>query len=227
VTIRKRRQPTPGFRLPPPYNPFTGEHAPVKLEGTFPYCALMQVAAEDTEDDYVICRGYDPRIDRYIDYESGNADKPGIPVAKPYGARTTDQYEVGEVHEAFLPVCELGQTPGVAASSSGHPADLDEDVEILYTTDGKVINWMLAGGATSAGTATLWLFSLNENMGATTVKLAAADKLNIDNTDTDEDIEVEDPLNLFSALQSGAVGFCIEQYIGDTAHYIIIQAACP
>jgi hypothetical protein len=30
---------------------------------------------------------------------------------------------------------------------SGHPADLDEEVEELYTTDGKAVNWMFVSPA--------------------------------------------------------------------------------
>ena len=143
MTIRKRRQPTPGFGLPPPYQPITGERAKLIVQGLFPYCALVQVAAEDTHDDYVVCRGYDPRVKRYFDYEEGDADKEGFAVAKPYGNRTSGIYEIGQVFIALLPIGQLGQNPGVAADTEGHPADLDEDVDILYDTDSKVVNWMI------------------------------------------------------------------------------------
>ena len=52
MTIRKRRQATPSFRLPPPYQPITGERAPLMVQGEYPYCAMMQVAAEDEYDNY-------------------------------------------------------------------------------------------------------------------------------------------------------------------------------
>jgi hypothetical protein len=64
---------------------------------------MMQVAADDTYDDYVICRGFDPRILKFVDYASGDANKPGISVAKPFGKRTTGTYEIGEIYPAFLP----------------------------------------------------------------------------------------------------------------------------
>lgn len=120
--------------MPPPYQPITGQREPLREIGTFPYCALMQIAADDDQEDYVICRGYDPRIGKFIDYEVGNADKPGIPVAKPFAARFVDSYVVGEIYPAVLPLTSLGQTPGVAA--------------ILYTAEGVVINWMLLTSGT-------------------------------------------------------------------------------
>jgi hypothetical protein len=105
---------------------------------------MMQVAAADTYDDYVICRGYDPRDERFYDYEEGNSDKPGIPVAKPYGNRAAGAYKVGEVFPAVIPLTRIGQTAGVAETTQGHPADLDEKVEILKTDDGTTaINWLL------------------------------------------------------------------------------------
>lgn len=128
----------------------------------------MQVAAEDTYDDYVICRGFDPRILKFIDYAAGNPDKPGISVAKPFGKRLTDTYEIGEVYPAFLPTqgnanfqdfrqaafvppspvsvnWRVGQSPGVVTGGldGGQPADLNETIGILYDHNGNVVNWLL------------------------------------------------------------------------------------
>lgn len=152
--FRKRKQPTPHFKLPPPFNPVTGEHAPLQSDGVFPYVAMMQVAAEDTHADYVLCRGFDIRIARFIDYEEGNADKPGIPVAKPYGKRAVSTYTVGQIFPAVLPLqtsnpspttvpWRVGQNPGVAAVSTGHPADLNETVDELKDANDVYVNWML------------------------------------------------------------------------------------
>ena len=85
--FRKRKNPTPGFRMTPPFHPMSGEHAALTVGGVFPHSAIVQVAKEDTEDNYVYCRGFDPRISKFIDYDSQDPDKPGIPVAKPYGKR--------------------------------------------------------------------------------------------------------------------------------------------
>lgn len=162
---RKRRNPTANFKLPSPYNPVSGEQAPLVLNGVYPYTAMMQVAAEDTHQDYVICRGFDVRIGKFIDYASGDSSKPGIPVAKPYGKRSTGSYTIAQVYPAILPLqtgnpsptsvpWRVGQNPGVAATTAGHPADLNETIEILYDTNNEVINWMLldAGdGATLVG----------------------------------------------------------------------------
>lgn len=124
------------------------------LEGVFPYVAMMQVAAEDTEDDYVICRGFDIRMDRFIDYAAGDADKPGIPVAKPYGRRQSGLYRIGQVFPAILPFqtgspspssvpWRVGQNPGVAADSVGHPADLNETINALEDSGFTKIAWQL------------------------------------------------------------------------------------
>ena len=154
MTFRKRRNPTPGFNIPPPYEPLEGIRAPLKTEGIFPYCAMFQVATEDTEDDYVLCRGFDIRISKFIDYEADNEDKPGIPVAKPYDCRVAGIYTIGQIFAACLPLqspnpsptavdWRVGQNPGVAETSTGHPASLSEKVEELYTkNDEKLINWM-------------------------------------------------------------------------------------
>lgn len=149
---RKRRTPSPGFRLPPPFQPLTGERAPLDVAGVYAHCAMMQIAAEDTHEDYVICRGYDPRIRRFFDYDAADlANKPGLPVGKPYGSRTAGVYTVGQVFPAMIPLTRIGQTPGVAETTQGHPADLDEDVEILYDEDDKAINYMLMDAPASEG----------------------------------------------------------------------------
>jgi hypothetical protein len=158
--FRKRKQPTPLFRLPPPYNPITTERGDLVTSGAAPYCAMMQVAEEDTHDNYVLCRGFDIRTNKFVDYENGNANKPGIPVAKPYGNRATSLYFIGQIIPAILPLqssgpspddvlWRLGQNPGVSAVSSGHPADLDEQVNSLSTDEGKRINWMLLDSSSS------------------------------------------------------------------------------
>jgi hypothetical protein len=155
--FRKRRQATPDFKLPSPYQPLTGEQAPLQMQGVFPYVAMMQVAAEDTERDYVLCRGFDVRIARFIDYEDGNANKPGIPVAKPYGKRHVGAYEVAQIFPAILPLqtnnpspvsvpWRVGQNPGVATVATGHPTDLAEKVDFLKDANDAFINWMLLDG---------------------------------------------------------------------------------
>lgn len=145
MTLRKRKNPTPDFKMPPPFEPMVGEHLDLIPTGLPPYCAMMQVAAEDTHANYVICRGYDPRDNRFYEYDPDDvATKPGIPVAKAYGRRFVGRYRVAEMHPAVIPVTRIGQTPGVPESSPGHPADLDEKIEILWDdAHEKVINWLL------------------------------------------------------------------------------------
>ena len=125
---------------------------------------MMQVAVEDTHDNYVICRGYDPRIKKFFDYVEGDPDKLGIPVAKPWSNRTAGAYTVGQIFPAVIPLTKIGQTPGVRDPGEdeedpllGQPADLDEEVGILYTdeaveADRKVVNWLLLEGGGEGST---------------------------------------------------------------------------
>lgn len=148
MVIRKRKQPAPHFRLPSPFQPITGERAQLLVPGIFPYCAMMQIAAEDTHCNYVVCRGYDPRTERYYDYvvEDLEADppvegRPGIAVAKPYWNRFTGVYRIGEVYPAVLTlsagaeddgkiVPRIGQNPGRVEGDEcrGNPVSLDEEI---------------------------------------------------------------------------------------------------
>ena len=149
-----------------PYSQTRGQHADLRSEGVFPYCAMMQVAAADTYTDYVICRGFDIRRRKFVDYESGNADKPGISVAKPFGSRYASLYTIGEVYPAVLPTqmsdgyvppsptdvdWRVGQNPGTApdAGDGGHPQDLDDSIEQLTDHNNLVINWLLLGAPAS------------------------------------------------------------------------------
>lgn len=150
MSKRYLRAQAPKFNAPrTPVNPITTERETLAHKGNNPYCAMMQVAVEDTHDDYLICRGWDTRVKRYFDYVEGDADQQGIAVAKPYGVRGTYLYEIGEVHAAFLPLMRLSdstresQNPGKAETTVGHPADLDEDVVVLQSDEGIYINWMI------------------------------------------------------------------------------------
>jgi len=163
--FRKRRVATPSYGHTP-YNPMRGNQATLRQDGTYPYCVLMQVAAEDTYTNHVICRGFDTRMLRFVDYEEGNADKPGISVAKPFGSRVAGIYKIGEVYPVFLPTqgnadigqavyvppspdnvhLRFGQNPGYVVSGSlngGHPSSLSNTIGVLYDHNSNVINWLL------------------------------------------------------------------------------------
>ena len=136
-----------------------GDQANLRHDGTSPFCTMMQIMLPDTYADYVVCRGFDPRILRFM-YN--------ISVAKPFGNRRVDTYEVAEIYPALLPTqgnaefadfrqtvyvppspvavdWRLGQNPGVVVGGldGGQPADLGETIEILRDHNGKVINWIL------------------------------------------------------------------------------------
>lgn len=171
--FRKRKVSTPGFGHTP-WNPIHGDNANLRQDGVSPFCAMMQVAAPDTYDDYVICRGFDPRILKFIDYASGDSNKPGISVAKPFGKRMAGTYEIGEVYPAFLPTqgnsdyagfrqvvytppspvtvnWRVGQNPGVVigGASGGQPGSLSATISILYDHNEKVVNWLLIDSSSS------------------------------------------------------------------------------
>ena len=176
--FRKIRRPTPYFQIPPPYNPLTGDNETLQQEGTFPYCAMMQIAEDDEHENFVICRGFDPRILKFIDYEAGSSEKLGISVAKPFGKRVVDTYQKAEIYPALLPIqgkaplrdstpftppspsavkWRLGQNPGYVAGGQegGQPESLDDEIQILYDHNGKVINWILIDNSESSASRTI------------------------------------------------------------------------
>lgn len=183
MTFRKRRRPTPSFGVPPPFNPTVGQHATLGVPGIHPYCAMMQVAATDSYADYVICRGFDPRIRKFIDYAAGDPNNPGISVAKPYGKRVAGTYKVAEVYAAFLPTqgtvatfgsevgmetytppsptsvdWRVGQNPGTAPTSysGGQPTALVDQITELTDHNGKYVQWMLVDSGPSESVFLLW-----------------------------------------------------------------------
>lgn len=157
--FRKRRRPTPGYKVPPPFNPIHGDNANLRQDGVSPFCAMVQVMEEDTYDDYVVCRIFDPRILRFMN---------NVSVAKPFGKRSPDTYQIGEIYPAFLPtqgnanfmdfrqvtyvppspeevLWRVGQNPGVVTGGldGGQPESLSDEIGILYDHNGKVVNWLL------------------------------------------------------------------------------------
>lgn len=181
--FRKRRRPTPHFKIPSPYNPIQGDHANLRQDGISPFCAMMQVMEEDTYDNYVVCRGFDPRILRFME---------NISVAKPFGKRTPGTYQIGEVYPAFLPtqgnanfmdfrqvtytppspndvLWRVGQNPGVAVGGldGGQPENLSGEIEILYDNNGKVINWLLIDSNGQGSTLATFTFDGPTHSGGT------------------------------------------------------------
>lgn len=68
-----------------------------------------------------------------------------------------------------------------------------------------------------------WRFTLNESFSGSP-SAAGADLLELDGTDTGQDVTVYDYLDVFSAdLTTDDVGYCVQQ--GDI--YLAIQAPCP
>lgn len=249
MTFRKRRRPTPGFGVFPPYNAITGVHANLRAEGIHPYCAMMQVAAEDEYDDYVICRGFDPRIRKFIDYEEANADKPGISVAKPFGNRVAYRYQIGQVYPAFLPTqgtedytppsptavdWRVGQNPGTVPDSStgGHPQSLADTIEELTDHNDKYVNWMLIDSDPA-----ILHFELAETLDADSTTGATAYRRNWDSsanageggyvTDTGDEFTVKDTREVGYYGSTGAKGACIMKTADNGAFGEICDMECP
>lgn len=134
---------------------------------------MMQVAATDSYANYLICRGFDPRIRKFIDYEYGNPDKPGISVAKPYGNRTAAKYTIGEVYPAFLPTqgtpdytppsptavdWRVGQNAGACSegTADGQPNALTDAITELIDHNSKHVQWLLVDRGEGADTYVQW-----------------------------------------------------------------------
>jgi hypothetical protein len=236
---RKLRRPTPNFKIPPPFNPISGEHKDLENQGVHPYCAMMQIAAEDTYDDYVVCRGFDTRILKFVDYEEGNSDKPGISVAKPFGCRggsDSKVYRIGQIFPAFLPTqgtadfvpdyvppspidvkWRLGQNPGFVDGGTdfgGHPEELTDTVSMLMDHNDKVINWMFI----HSNTARHFRFQSQDDLSGTSVEACVRQM-------TGEDAHIAtiyDPDQIFLGMLAGTKGLVFFQ----DGKYYIVQAKC-
>ena len=236
--FRKLRRPTPEFTIPPPYNPVRGEHNDLEIFGVFPYCAMLQVACEDNYPNHVICRGFDPRMLKFIDFEENNSEKPGISVAKPFGCRVTSggakRYRIGDIFPAVLPTqgtadydphyvppspveikWRVGQNSGVSDSSEygGHPKCLTNKISVLYDHNGKVINWLFVHTETK-----IFRFqSLEALTGAfceACVRQMSGYWPHIAN--------IYDPEGMFTDMEEGTKGLVLFQ----EGKYYILQAKC-
>lgn len=151
---RKRRAPAPAFRQPSPFNPITGGFAPIGMEGIVTRLALFQVVGDDdtegnadTHDNYVLCRGFDPQDGKFY---------LRIAVAKPYDIRGTNPYVLAQILVCSKVRSRLGDNAGVAATSTGHPADLDEEIELLYDDDDVSVEWLDISGGGGGATQYRW-----------------------------------------------------------------------
>lgn len=229
--FRKRKRPTPNFRIPPPFNPMDGDYAKLGMEGILPYCAMMQVAENDIYPDYVVCRGFDTRVVKFVDYAEGDANRPGISVAKPFGCRGIRKYRRGEIYPAFLPIqgtatytppspsgvdWRLGQNPGVSAETidGGHPETLADGVNLLLDHNGLAVNWILIHSANEQ----FFRFQSLEEM---TTESCSATIRRMDRTDLSVEI-IHDPDGLFYGMEAGTYGRAFYQ----NGKYYVINAKC-
>ncbi len=223
MTWRKRRSPAPAFRQPAPYDPRKGRYARVGVEGILSRVAMMQVvgddetvANEDTHDNYVLCRGYDPETRKF--YHS-------VACGKPYGLRGTNPYQLAEVIPAIKVMTRIGETPGVAETTVGHPADLDETIEILKDDAGHPIAWLLLD--TGSGQR-FRIFRLTEALafgGTATANPRNWDEVAGDDvTDTTTEITVWD----YIGDREGSIGHVgTGVKLGSEPYYRVIDLQCP
>src|SRR3990167_1793536 len=156
--FRKQRQPAPYFRMPgAPYNPATGERAPLgrySTKGTT--LATFQVIGDDPtdfttaddHDNYIVCRGFEPDADpnfRYLHDPYTAEDSTPINVAKPYAIRGRRQYKRGQIVIAARIRTGIGYNQGVASLTLGQPSSLDETLGILLDDEGVAISWLDIG----------------------------------------------------------------------------------
>ena len=135
MTIRKRRNPSSGFRMPVPYDGMHGDHAPIGRRIDLTRVALMQVLEE--HDDYLVCRGYDPEAQRFFNEVA--VAKPMVLQKTPWDGKTytidgkevtfdspsiSYPYFVGDILAAVKPETKIGETPGAF--------NFDEDLETPY-----------------------------------------------------------------------------------------------
>jgi len=242
--FRKRKMVAPDFRVQVPFNPINGGHNDLRTPGVYPYCAMMQVATEDIYDDYVVCRAFDVRMLRFVDFEEDNPDKPGISVAKPFGDRgaaadgqVTRKYRVGEIFPAFLATqgaadetasdyvppsptavkWRVGQNPGVLPNGNafgGHPAELTDEIEILRDHNDKVVNWMLI----HADTDKHFRFQSQEDL---TGEYCEACVRQMSGTGRHL-ARIYDPDGIFADMSAGTKGIVFFQ----GGRYYIVQAKC-
>ena len=62
--FKKRRAVAPGFRLPPPFNPLTGQHKGL-AQPTDP-SRITTMRVKEIHDDYLVCEGWDPDSHGYF-----------------------------------------------------------------------------------------------------------------------------------------------------------------
>ena len=137
MVFRKRKNPTPAFNLPEPFNPITAERAGLPNPRDITRLAYFQVFEEDNHSDYLVCRGFDPESGHFYDGTKGT-----VSVAKPWNLRGRRAFEVGWILVCCKCKSLLGENAGKAESSVGQPADVVESIVPLADDEGKWVTWI-------------------------------------------------------------------------------------
>ncbi len=153
--FKKRRPVAPHFRVPPPFNPLTGERKFLQQPPDLPRVTTMRV--KEIYDDYLVCEGWDPDMHAY--YKDHLVAKPMAlrknPVdlivfpdtfEKPAGQAIVDQtdppYFVGELIVA-------AKMMGITGGAVGVPT-VDDDGKLLGPADETAPEEMPMEGMTAS-----------------------------------------------------------------------------
>jgi len=185
-----------GFAPSTPFDPMASRHEDLDPQGIYPYCAMLQIAEEDKYTDYVMCRGFDTRMQKFVDYAAGDSTKPGIAVAKPWGNRVKCYYHKWSVYPCLLPTQQgsdkvadnftppspsgvnfdwrVGQNPGRPVSSClGQTQDIIDVINPMIDHNNKWVNWQLI----DSGPVFIWAYLLTDlaTCGVATASIAEVD----------------------------------------------------
>jgi hypothetical protein len=152
--LKGRKQTIPFFKMPVPFDGVKGQYEQLGFIPDLTRVAMMQVIEADTHDNYLVCRGYDPEAETTL---------LSVPVAKPYSDRGTNTYAIGQMFPAVKPRTEIGENPGKSHTTTGHPADLDEVIDLLLDDDDNPISWLLLTGGSSVA-ASIPILNVTEAM---------------------------------------------------------------
>ena len=181
---RKRKSPASGFKQLSPFNPISGQYAGMGGPSVASRISMAQVIEADTYDNVLVCRGWDLDKDPNCKYLINR-----MVVGKPYGVRGTFPYAVGNMLPVVKVRTHFGDTPGMAHTTVGQPADLNEAVDILVDDDGKPVAWLVLDG--SGGSALIGKLDKTLSYdGSATVSVWTGDSGS--ESDSGENIEAEE-----------------------------------
>ncbi len=153
-----------------------------------------------------------------------SAERSGILVAK-VGASIIDAQASGTAQSATVTIQKLDPSDGTISEKTPAHTETAYNIYDQSIPDGAYVliarefengAWVILSRV-----LTFWRFTLNEAFSGGD---AAGDILEMDGTDTGDDMDIEDPLAIFSSdLGNGDAGICFQQ----GGVYYAVQAPCP